>query len=218
MRMLPQPNLGRDPLAALIASAVREKDGYAIGGCDANSTRTSSGPPTYGGMCYRGCKSLCDLTRVGSSVHNVAATTQFTVQVVPTISQYFDPVAALMVVTENGNPNANRRARITAVVIAGSPQEPIDDRAPTAVTTQYYLTDTYAPTDYGPWPVQWGIFSVAALTKPLQIIGFNQNAVAIDVNVVVFGNARNELPPGCTPGVPHDQSGGNGNGRTRRID
>lgn len=196
MRRLSTPD---NLLVQRIQEEFRRSRGYSIG-ADCR-TRADSGPTTYQ-HCYRNGQQLCDLTRLGSAAHNIGAGAAGLITVVPTNTQYFEPVAAFVIGTENANPNTNVRFRLTSVEIAGSPQEAIDDRAPTAATTQYLLSDTYTPTDYGPWPVQWGVFSVAALTKPLVIHVFNQQAVPIDVNVVVFGNPLDHLPPGCKVGEP----------------
>lgn len=175
---------------------------YAIGadggGCD---TRTETGVAAHE-YCYRNRYRLCDLTKVGAAALNVAANTAFTVTVLPQNTSFFEGVAASMLIHENGNPNAERRARVSAVAIAGTPQEAVDVRNPTAATTAFFLSDEFDGTDYGPRPVPWGIFSNQGNEKVLQIIGFNMNPVAVDVNVCVYGNPMAGLPPGVEAGSP----------------
>ncbi len=148
--------------------------------------------------CYRDGKSICDYQRVSGSLFAQAAGAAWgPLNVVPTNTQYFEPMAMEMVVTENGNPNANSRVRLTAFAIANTPQEPIHTVPALAATAQFIWSDYYLPGDFGPRPVSWGVFSVAALTKPLQIWGWAPAApaVAVDINVVVYGNAIDNLPP-----------------------
>lgn len=191
-------------LIGRIQDRLRAERGYAIG-ADCR-TRADSGPKTYQ-HCYRTGQALCDMTMLGSATHAIGAGAAGIVTVVPTNTQYFEPVAAQMIGTDNNDPNANIRFRITSVEIAGSPQEAIDDRAPTAATTQYVYSDVFEPEDYGPKPVQWGVFSIAALTKPLIIHVFNPLAFAIDVDVVCWGNPLDHLPPGCQVGDPIPTNG-----------
>lgn len=147
-------------------------------------------------QCYRKGMELCDMQHIGASILAVAANSAWgPMLVVPTVSQYFEPAAVEMLVTENGNANATRRVRITAVTIQSSPQEPIDNRAPVVGTTAFFWSDHFTRQDYGPTPVGWGMFSVAALTKDLQVFGFNPNGVIVDIEMMVYGNALDGLTP-----------------------
>ena len=191
-----------DDLASRIKSRLDHDpadESYLIGdGCQ--TTRTGTGVPTRD-HCYRTGQRLCDMQRIGGALLTIGANAAFgPLLVVPTNTPYFEPVAAECIVTETANPNANRRVRFTAFAIGQSPQEPIDTRAPVLATTAFMWSDHFLPGDYGPRPVQWGVFSVAALTKDLQIFGFNPNAVAVDVEWLVYGNALSDLPPGAKPG------------------
>jgi len=174
---------------------------YRVGQtCSSSRTNTGASVREH---CYRTGQRLCDLQRVGGALLNQAANAAFgPIVVVPTNTQYFEPIAAECIVTENGNPNANRRVRFTAFVIAASPQEPIDNRAPVVGTTAFMWSDHFLPTDYGPKPVQWGVFSVAALTKDLQIFGFNPNGLTVDIEWLIYGNALDHLPAGVKAGEP----------------
>lgn len=164
--------------------------------------------PTGGGApinehCYRTGQRLCDMQHVGGALLNQAANAAFgPIIIVPTNTAYFEPVAAEVVVSQNANPNANSRVRFTAVTIGQSPQEPIDNRAPVVGTLAFFWSDHFLPNDYGPRPVSWGIFSLAAQAKDLQIWGFNPNAVAVDICWMIYGNAMDNLPPSRKAGQP----------------
>lgn len=152
--------------------------------------------------CYRTGQFMCDFQHCSNSLLNNLAGVAFgPVVIVPTNTAYFEPVAAENVVSETANPGANARVRYTAFVIGGSPQEPFDNRAPVAGTTAFMWSDHYLPGDYGPRPVSWGIFSVVAQTKDLQIFGFQPNAVAVDIEWTIYGNAMDNLPPGARLGI-----------------
>ncbi len=189
-----------DELAARIRRDLAGDGGYSLDdACE--PTRIDSGAPNRT-SCYRRGVQLCDMQRVGGAILGVAANAATgAIQIVPTNTPFFEPVAAECVVTETGNPNANRRVRITSVAVGGSPQEAIDNRAPVAATAAFFWSDHFLPGDYGPRPVQWAVFSTVANTKPLEIFGFNPNAVQVDIEWIVYGNALNVLPDGVQPGM-----------------
>ena len=151
--------------------------------------------------CYRnGCR-LCDLTKCANST-TVAATTAVQLQIEPANTRYFEPIAFEIVVHLTSDANTNRRARITAVSIGGSPQEAFDNRAPDANTTQYVLSDAYLPSGFGPVPVPWGYFSRITDSKPLVITLFNPNADNITINAICYGNAFDNIPDNAYGSFP----------------
>lgn len=189
-----------DNLAARIRRGIDEDaDGYAIGdACE--TTRNDGGAPSRA-QCYRTGQRLCDMQRIGGALLAQAANAAFgPIIVVPTNTQFFEPVAAECIVTETANPLAARRVRFTAFAIGQSPQEPIDNRAPVAGTLAFMWSDHFLPGDYGPRPVQWGVFTLAALANDLQIFGFNPNGVQVDIEWLVYGNTLSKLPDGVEPG------------------
>jgi hypothetical protein len=144
--------------------------------------------------CYRyGCK-ICDLTKAAGSALAVPANSAFQLTIEPVNTMYFEPIAAEMTVTLAADETENRRVRITAVSVAGSPQEGFDERAPTAATTAFIYSDVLLPSGFGPVPVPWGIFSRANNGKPIIISGFNANADPVNVATCCFGNAYDSLP------------------------
>ena len=173
------------------------RDGYLV----ARSPNGDCPPPTggapYNNKCYRTDQSLCDFARVGNSLLNQGAGAAFgPIVIVPTNTQYFQPVAAECIVSQNGNALLNALVRFTASEIGNTPQEPIHTIPALAATTAFIWSDHFLPGDYGPRPVNWGIFSVAALTKPLQIYGWNPCAMAVDIEWLLYGNAMDGVPPG----------------------
>lgn len=189
-----------DDLVARIRRQTAVDGSYSLDDDACESSRLDTGAPNRT-ACYKRGVRLCDMQRVGGAALSIAANSPTgVIQVIPVNTPFFEPVAAECIVTETNNPNANRRIRFTAFAIGGSPQEPIDDRAPTAATVAFIWSDHFLPADFGPRPVQWGVFSNVANTKPLQIFGFNPNAVLVDVEWVVYGNSIQTLPDGIKLG------------------
>lgn len=168
---------------------------YAIGATmdgDSCDPRVSTSPRD-GEYCYRGKYRLCDLTKCGGAVLNVPASSAFQVGVLPVNVPFFEPVAASIEVRENANPTAVREVRISAVAIAGKPQEAFDDRAPTGATVAFSLSSEYERGNDGPLPVPWGVFSNQGNSNLLLIFGFNHNTVPVDVMVTTYGNPRSDF-------------------------
>lgn len=154
--------------------------------------------------CYRTGQNVCDFQRCPGQLQNQAAGAAFgPIVIVPTNTQYFQPIAAECLVTENADPAVNGRVRFTAFEIAGTPQEPFHTIPALAGTLAAVWSDHFLPGDFGPRPVSWGIFSVAALTKPLQIYGWQAHLNAVDIAWLIYGNAADALPTGMRVGEPY---------------
>jgi hypothetical protein len=166
--------------------------------------------------CYRnGCR-LCDLTKCANSI-TIPATSAVTLQVQPASSRYFEPIAVENACFLSTDPTQNRRARIGSVAIGGSPQENFDDRNPVLASTVWVLSDAFLPSGFGPVPVPWGMFSRTTDSKPLEVFLFNPHADAVIYNLIVYGNAYDDIPrtPAGNPpplGTPWGAGGWGGKG------
>lgn len=142
---------------------------------------------------------------VAESSLSVAGQSAFTIQVEPENSPYFRPCAVAAMVTDSVDPGLKRVARFTSVSIQNCPQENIDDPAPTAATTQFWLSTQWDPEarDGCACPISWGTFSNRSNSYPLRVVGFNPHpiGISIDVTILVYGDECG--PPCCKPG--HDK-------------
>lgn len=195
---------------------------YGVGGC---APRQLTGCDAVGNssidraFCFKGGKRLCDLAKVSNSV-SVAGGSAFTLNLQPTLSVYFEPIAVRMVVTDASNSNLNYRAFITSISINQMPQEAINDSAPTVATTAGYWSDDYTDPDNYAIPVGWGVFGKTTLNEQLQMVGFTRGyaaGVTLWITLTCYGNPMGSLPQGCQcgqplPECPSGSGGGSGSG------
>jgi hypothetical protein len=165
-------------------------------------------PVEAAGACYHrwGEEQLCATTMIPGFVTNVAGQGIYTVRIQPIRANYFLPLRAEILVTDNADFETPGLGLITAVTINGSPQECFDERAPTAATigvptSQYQSRDQRTPVGV---PVRWGPFGKVADQKELVITGFNPLPAVgnpRDMWVTVVGYCVDELPSRWKCGV-----------------
>ncbi len=178
-----------------------------VGAC-ATPTSPSEGYGGYGTSGFLTPKELCGMNKIGSALLNLAGVSNGVIVVVPTTSQWFCPCGVRMVVTANGNPDVNHRAKIFAIMINQIRQECTNNTAPVAGSTDFSWSDDYTAPDGCACPVRWGCMSVAALVYDGQITVRNEYAagIAIDTQISLWGTCHNSVPPGLVAGEPRPSS------------
>lgn len=162
--------------------------------------------------CYKHGRRLCDMVKVGALVQQTGGSA-FTLRIEPQRSSYFEPIAVRAVITDASNSSLNYRAFFTAVTINDFPQENVNTVNPTVATTSGWWSDDWQDPDIYAVPVNWGVFSKASLTYPLDIHGFLRGinaGVTVEVSLSIYGNPMDSLGE-CQLGKPIPE-GGNGNG------
>lgn len=148
------------------------------------------GVETYPG-CY-GLPTYCGWQQIGARAR-FAAGAPGEIQVVPTVSPYFEPKAVYLFGIDPDAPGTNLRFAIGAVTVGGAPQLAINNLTPLAADTDLLLSDVYNRSDE-PLLVNWSVFSTTALARQLEISILNINAGAdLDVYACVWGNAVSSL-------------------------
>lgn len=182
---------------------------FAIG----NSSAYGSGPPrrfssTPGGPgacapppAIPGCfgpdnRRLCDMSKVSVGVI-IGGGQTFNLQIEPTNSAWFQPLACRMTCVDAENVTLNSRVLITAVTLNDAPVEATNVTNPVAPAlannTRFngWWSDDYQDPDAYAVGVPWPIFSDLTNKLPLRIIGIAQGIPAasfVALTVTIYGN------------------------------
>jgi hypothetical protein len=197
------------PHGASIDRALAEARAYANfglgGGCSvAPKVSAGSGGRGMGASyrtdprCYDINYLMCCKVPIGRAQLDVEAGTPTVVQVEPDNSTYFKPCAFAIVVTDAADETLRREARWFGAYIQDCPQTGIRERNPVAASTNFIYTSTFDPVnrDGCACPVSWGTFSSREQKFPLDLVFFNSNAMAINIQVTVYGD-ESQCAPSC---------------------
>jgi hypothetical protein len=183
-----------------------------------NQESTSRVPPPTGGgswcdpyfrssdVVVPGCGAakmpICDVEKVGTAQRAIAVGAA-TITIAPVRTNYFQPLAFRIAVTDAVTVDINRRCEIFGFFINQFPQEAFSNPAVVGGASCVLSDDYVLPDGYGV-PVAWGIFSQAALINVLtmQIVNPEPAGTTINVYSSVYGNALDVLPPGWAVGQP----------------
>ncbi len=150
--------------------------------------------------CY-GLPSYCGWQQV-AGVIDVAAGVAGVVGITPTTSPYFEGKAVYMFGVDPLAFGTNLRFTVGSVDVGGAPQLAISSVPTGGVNANpELLSDVFNRSDE-PLLITWAIFSTVALARQLTIDVFNPNAVNMRIFCVVWGNARDSLPPLPGAGAP----------------
>lgn len=180
------------------ASRARHHAASMIGAGGCNLPKVAMDPDCYDVEHLR-----CYYEIVANSALAVAATTAFTIQLQPDNCPFFDPRAVSAVATDSVDFGLVRLVRFTDVNIQGCPQEAIRNAAPLVGTTSFWTSRKWDPATRNgcACPVSWGVFSNAANSFPLNVVGFNQNPLATTITIEVYGDCLSVLEAGLKCGV-----------------
>ncbi len=187
--------------------------GQMLGAIAARKRRTEFGVGGGGGRCAVAPRSggtdprcydinylMCCKQITSDSVLTVAAATAWTIQVEPQNSPYFKPCAIAMMVADSADPGLKRLARITGASVRDCPVWTINTPTPVVGTTAFFTSVLFDPEarDGCGCPFDGPTFSNLALTAPFRIFGFNDNALPIDITVMLWGDECGIAPDcGC---------------------
>lgn len=218
--------VARQPELADRVAAIRARLGavddvpqrYAVGGSGPSgygrdrdqrfSTPTAgcTWPPAKAGCFDPTTTPLCDMDMVSVGMVITGGST-FNLQMEPTNSAWFQPVAIDVDVSDAENADQNHRVLFTGVTINDAPVYPTNITAPTAPAL------VNATRFNGWWSTQWTsqpgmygvkvslpIFSDLTNKKPLRFFGIAQgipSSTFVSLVVTLYGNAADVKPPGA---------------------
>ncbi len=160
-------------------------------------------PPAISGCFGRQNQRLCDMQRVSVGVI-VGGGQQYNLQVEPTNSAWFEPLAIRATVVDANNADLNHRVLVTAVTLNDSPLESTNDVNPVApalannVRFNGWWTDDWQDPDAYAVGVSWPVFSDLTNKMPLRIIGLAFGLAApvfVAAVFTIYGNAYDAKPP-----------------------
>jgi hypothetical protein len=148
----------------------------------------------------------CCKTKIARAALAVAPGTNATIQMEPQTSAFFQPCATNLEVVNSADPSLRTTVKVFGVTILGCPQTGIFTEAPTAASTNFFLSTEWDPLarDGCACPVSWGCFSNVANSAPLSMTIRNDGPDTVDVVWAVYGNAIS-MAPDCGCGVPSYQ-------------
>lgn len=151
--------------------------------------------------CGKWVRPACDVQLNGAVLRDIAATSPFTITVVPSRTQYYQPLTERYSTIDSTDPDVNRRVEVHGVFINQFPQEPFSAPAALANTAVVLSDIKEAPDGYGV-PVAYGVYSVAALIHTFTVQGVNIEPSTTDFYIAHYGNGLDVLPPGISAGRP----------------
>jgi hypothetical protein len=160
-------------------------------------------PPSIAGCFGPENKRLCDMQRVSVGVI-VGGGAVFNLQMEPTNSAWFEPLAIRATVVDAENVTLNSRLLVTAVTLNDCPLESTNDIAPVAPAlvnnTRFngWWTDDWQDPDVYAVAVSWPWFSDLSNKLPLRIIGIAFGIPAasfVAATFTLYGNAAPSRPP-----------------------
>jgi len=216
------PTLGRQlaivrDRAELALDEHEQHERYAIGNSSAwgrppdrkFAARTIPGgascdtPPAIAGCFGPENKRLCDMQRVSRGII-ITGGSVFNLQMEPTNSAWFEPLAIRATIVDAQNSDLNHRVLVTAVTLNDSPLESTNVVAPVApalvngTAFDGWWSDDWQDPDTYAVGVSWPWFSDLANKNPLRIIGLAFGLPAQTFIAAVFtlyGNAAPSRPP-----------------------